>query len=244
MSTLNLENIKHPDSASNNISVDSSGNTITNNRLTIGTPAAPQSPATDLHIRSSVPFIEMTDTEGGYGRVYLSNGNMLFDADHGNTQSDSYMTFRVDDSERMRIDSAGRVTMPYQPSFFSYYSAGFSVPAYNSDIVYDTVEHNIGSHYSTSTGRFTAPVTGIYRFVHKINTPINDTIEAKLNKNGTEVCRSYTIASTQNKTIYAVMSISLNANDYVTAGTYNPSASSVSHYGGLVMSHFFGYLVG
>ena len=225
MSTLKLENIKHPDSASNNISVDSSG------RVGIGT----TSPTKTLHIYGNSENNHQIRLENTFGtgsdwtlNAYGANGNFYI----GNNL------------DRVVIDSAGRVTMPYQPSFFAYYSSGFSVPAYNSNIVYDTIEHNTGGHYSTSTGRFTAPVTGIYRFVHKLNTPVNDTIEAKLNKNGTEVCRSYTIASTQNKTIYAVMSMSLNANDYITAGTYNPSASSVSHYGGIVQSQFSGYLLG
>ena len=34
----------------------------------------------------------------------------------------------------------------------------------NTDIILDATKHNIGNHYSTTTGKFTAPVTGVYSF--------------------------------------------------------------------------------
>lgn len=63
--------------------------------------------------------------------------------------------------ERMKIDSAGRVTMPNQPSFMVY--GGFSYQA--STYIWQgfgTVDHNIGGHWNNSIGRFTAPVAGKY----------------------------------------------------------------------------------
>ena len=65
------------------------------------------------------------------------------------------------DSEKMRIDSAGRVTMPYQPSFCV--GDGQSVQG-ASIVMYQNVRHNVGGHYNVSNGRFTAPVTGVYHF--------------------------------------------------------------------------------
>ena len=60
----------------------------------------------------------------------------------------------------MSVDSTGRVTTPARPAFMarrtSLQSAGV--------IIFDTAMINIGSHYNTSTGVFTAPVAGLYSF--------------------------------------------------------------------------------
>ena len=65
-------------------------------------------------------------------------------------------------TDRFNIDSAGRVTMPYQPAFTAYYGGGNTVVSGN--LVPPNTSVNTGSHYSTSTGRFTAPVAGVYQF--------------------------------------------------------------------------------
>ena len=63
----------------------------------------------------------------------------------------------------MTIDSAGRVVLPNQPSFFVGLASQVSA---TNEITYNSgdVIHNIGSHFSHSTGRFTAPVAGRYFF--------------------------------------------------------------------------------
>ena len=68
--------------------------------------------------------------------------------------------------ERMRIDSSGRVTMPYQPGFYSRRSiAGDGRPAGAQEwIVTGTGSYNTGGHFNASNGRFTAPVSGQYVF--------------------------------------------------------------------------------
>jgi len=47
------------------------------------------------------------------------------------------------------------------PAFSAGYAAGAVV---SGDLVFDTANVNNGSHYSTTTGRFTAPVSGLYFF--------------------------------------------------------------------------------
>ena len=67
------------------------------------------SPAVEMEIASAAPQIRLTDTDGGYCEVTNVGGNLLLQADKGNTEASSYMRFDVDGSERMRIDSSGNV---------------------------------------------------------------------------------------------------------------------------------------
>jgi hypothetical protein len=66
----------------------------------------------------------------------------------------------------LTCDSSGRVTMPYQPAFCGYRSAG-SVGSTGGTTYYtyiaDAAQLNRGSHYNTSNGVFTCPVAGVYR---------------------------------------------------------------------------------
>jgi hypothetical protein len=68
------------------------------------------------------------------------------------------------DTERMRIDSSGRVTMPYQPAFYATPSSTqTNLPATDSAITVamGTEIFDVGSNFASST--FTAPVTGKYQ---------------------------------------------------------------------------------
>lgn len=79
----------------------------------------------------------------------------------GATGASGYLGFSTNSLERMRLDSSGRVTMPYQPSFDAYNYAALTSAG---NIVFTSVWHNTGNHYNTSTGVFTAPVAGLYSF--------------------------------------------------------------------------------
>ena len=60
----------------------------------------------------------------------------------------------------MQISSAGHVTKPNQPMF----SAKGTTDAISaaSPLPFDSTDYNVGNHYSTSTYKFTCPVSGYY----------------------------------------------------------------------------------
>ena len=70
-------------------------------------------------------------------------------------------------AEKMRIDSTGNVTKPKSASFLVKVANNVSNvtgdgTAYT--VLYDTVISDYNSNYATATGKFTAPVAGIYQF--------------------------------------------------------------------------------
>ena len=65
--------------------------------------------------------------------------------------------------EAIRINNNGVVTKPNQPAFSAFRDSS-TVEGLNGTIVFNGTRSNIGSHYNTSTGKFTAPVAGLYQF--------------------------------------------------------------------------------
>ena len=60
----------------------------------------------------------------------------------------------------------GTVTKPRQPLFVVQKSGAITGTGFQ---IFNTVIENIGSHYNSSNGKFTAPVAGYYYFIVKIN---------------------------------------------------------------------------
>jgi hypothetical protein len=80
-------------------------------------------------------------------------------------QSNHPLTFGTSGTERMRIDTAGRVTMPYQPAFLAIPTGGqYNFPI-NAQTTVDFANEifDQGNNFSGST-TFTAPVSGRYQF--------------------------------------------------------------------------------
>ena len=63
-----------------------------------------------IHIRTGQPTIDFQDwNTGGKGEITSDDGNISIQADVANTKASSNITFFVDASEKMRIDSSGNV---------------------------------------------------------------------------------------------------------------------------------------
>ena len=152
-------------------------------------------------------------------------------------------------ADRIILDSSGRVTMPYQPAFRAYQ---FIPRTGVGTIVYSQTGHNIGSHYNTSTGIFTAPIAGVYHFdlsilmkadasvsfirvLFKVNGSTATTFGDTLTGGTAGIFTNWSYhAPSMSHSFY------LNAND--TVEVHNDSPHSTYHSGGY--GSFSGYLVG
>ena len=75
-------------------------------KVGIGTTA----PQEELHIASTEPTLRLEDTDHvAYAQINAAAGNLRFDTDNGNQEANSNTSFRIDGSEKMRIDSSGRL---------------------------------------------------------------------------------------------------------------------------------------
>ena len=153
----------------------------------------------------------------------------------------------------MTIDSGGRVLQPTKPVFHATStSSGFT---HNQTLVFNTAHLNVGSGYNTSTGKFTAPITGVYFFYHhNIGTSTSTVLRVKVYYNDSIFDTFKQIAtrqdtSTGNDYAEGIINfvVSLNANDTIhlflvadngSSGIYNDNS------GGQGFNYFGGYLIG
>ena len=154
-------------------------------------------------------------------------------------------------ANRMIITGPGYITTPAQPAFYAYATGGTSTTTTGNFAGFATTRVNRGSHYSTSTGRFTAPIAGVYRFVFAAlyrRLAGSTAGEISISINGTNV-NSRGLAYAMNNTTdahtptFAELIISLSAGDYVMPFIYSVGSGS-DWYVGENLSYFCGYLLG
>ena len=167
---------------------------------------------------------------------------------------------RQDTNLHLNIDAAGRVTMPYQPMFSAFNLAtGSQYPStYSTWATFDSnltnfdspryaAETNIGSHYSTSNGRFTAPVAGRYLISLSVSMWVGNTSYITFFKNGAysspyQLVYNADLGGYQNMTLVRVMTLA--ASDYVEPGFYASSGTYATFIPGGGYIQFSGHLVG
>lgn len=204
-------------SVANNLTVN--GNTLfvdtVNNRVGIGN----NSLTSQLHIKQQSGINDAIYVEGyngGGAKIYRkeSDGSIRFDAIQ---QGFSDIVFSTTPNsgtitERMKVDSSGRVTMPNQPTFFAS-------PTNTSGSGVATTFGNLSNNGFTivSSSRITVPITGAY-FISFITISNNSSVrvDANIFLNGAEFVNMLSEDST---TGYHYKSASvvrrLSANDYI-----------------------------
>ena len=257
MSTLKTINIQNPGSSTINIVTDTNGN------VGIGT----GSPVNKLNVVSSTGQVDndglikaeysgLTSTVNAGINVKNYNGtSQLMQWENYGVRIGSriktntgaggvYLTYG-NDTVGMQIDSSGRILMPYQPCFYAYRTANWTtVPGV---VIFDSTSVNIGGHYNTANGRFTAPVAGTYLLTLYIMSYIttNTFNDAWLRKNGGSSLAGYWLRPWSGNTLGAVNSMSayitLAASDYIEFYVNNGPAL---YSDGNAWIRFGGHLIG
>jgi hypothetical protein len=121
------------------------------------------SPSQKLHVAGNIVLDAAGFVGFGGGTNYIEGS------------ATNLLKFGTANVERMRIDSSGRVTMPYQPAFNVNPLSDQNNIAINTPVtvIFNTEVFDVGSNFASNT--FTAPVTGKYQLnlalrLHNIDT--------------------------------------------------------------------------
>lgn len=157
----------------------------------------------------------------------------------GADNSSGVITAYTNATERLRIDSAGRVTMPYQPAFMARNGAGFNTNGYLNSFI--NIDFNIGGHFNNSSGLFTAPISGRYLIMAGVLVEAGSgRLEFRLNYNGGyHILGNGTGTTFDGPTVSGI--IQMSAGDYVRVDRVSGTAHGDGNHGN---TYFGGYLLG
>lgn len=164
--------------------------------------------------------IMVSDNNDAYGsgeRLFIGDGNndvVIGTSNGSGTPANSYISLQHGGSvnigagsasKHLSIDSAGRVTMPYQPMACSSWTSFQSVNNIISSNAPYTIT-NVGNHLNA--GIFTCPVYGVYRATLTAMSGNGNNINARLRFNGANYWGSDTFAAFSPTATYSRVVIS------------------------------------
>jgi hypothetical protein len=233
-----------------------------NNRVGVGL----SNPESALDVRAPTSILRMQSTTGTnsvYQRLTNDGGQLYFGIDNssGNdliTGSSAHAGILVapgstrslhlgtNGAARLSIDSAGRVTMPAQPSFLAQVDGGqsFSVGWNLVTIRTHTSTFDNGNNVNYTTERFTAPIAGKYLFSAAVTINGSNTDGTiTLYKNGSDVnCGASQAFGSNLASSNLTYVLNLAANDYIQVYYY--ASGSVTTRDTNFAGYFSGYLIG
>jgi hypothetical protein len=148
--------------------------------------------------------------------------------------------------EQLTLDNSGRVTTPYQPSFQAFSSSNTLIGSGTNVLPFNATNFNVGSHYNTSTYRFTAPVAGVYLFSVNLNLYTAPGIMMPAVRiNGSSAYYGSRLSGniSGDNNLNLIVLLSLSVNDYVEAlSSAQGSSAYISN--GAAWTRFEGRLLG
>ena len=155
----------------------------------------------------------------GSNRIDLDGNNETFSIRA--TADDELNFYKGASTKLMGIDASGFESKPYRPMCSVSYTNG-DISTTGAVIVFNNAEVNVGNHYSTSTGRFTAPVAGYYKVDTSILSADDSLLGGVIKKNDADYYKfEYTNPHSQYVQISMAAIIYCAANDYITINQKN-----------------------
>ena len=259
--------------ASQNITFDTSGNVtssqsiVSEKDMSSGAGTAPiqvNSSATNVaggHLRAAKLLHSGLTTAPQHVIIQAGKEDTAFNVAQfgfgytGGGSTGNYATIGLHSKDEIiKATGTGAVQMQYQPAFLAGYNSNlFNTGIHSQQINYNYVMFDRTNSYSTSTGRYTVPVTGVYHFIHNVSARNSYTgdYEVKVFVNGVEKIRQFSHGGGYGHGGRAEVLLELTTNDYVEARGYWGTGMNLS--GNLdiagsptqgVLSYFSGYLIG
>ena len=250
MSTLKLENIKHENSSTNNMVMDSDGSVSITNKMGIGT----STPDYQLDLQGGATnnerlrLLRGTDDTNqfmtmGWNNISTHRANVALASAQTNL---SFNQVGSDGTRTaMAINGSGHVTKPYQPAFKAHSSAsGWQSFGTTNEAVmpFNTTQHNVGNHYNTSNYRFVAPVNGVYYFTSQVYHDGNTQLQHRIRLNGSAL--TFSNNRTQGTSVGASVTIQLSVNDYVDVTAKISNSDATDWFADPSYAFLCGFLIG
>tara|TARA_R100000654_G_C2642043_1_gene121841 strand:- start:270 stop:773 length:504 start_codon:yes stop_codon:yes gene_type:complete len=156
----------------------------------------------------------------------------------------------TNDTTAMTVDTAGRILQPTRPIFYATADSSVSMTtSYAETTAFSNALVNVGSHYNTSTGRFTAPIAGVYNFaVASIGNATATVYRFRLYKNGSSLnnheYRLQTEGGSYGTNGEFCVVTSLSASDYVSIFVMSDDGTDAYADSNFRYTYFRGHLMG
>ena len=204
-----------------------------------------QSAATKLLVRNT-----SSNDNADAAVSFLTQGNVDFTIGIDQSAGSHFKISKhetLGNNDALTINTSGYVNKPLQPMFGVARNAGYMTD--DQVWIADFADTNVGSHYSTSNGKFTAPVAGVYFFTGSVMTHDSGSSATQVSwsfrKNNSDVkeFRQHKTGGYHTR-VDGSMIITLAANDYVTLFVDDSGTSSGWAGSQHIHNHFGGFLIG